>query len=246
MTKSHNNPPASGWAHNRGSGAKKSDVVMKLEGVCKVYKMGEESLYALNKVDLEIRRGEFIGIIGPSGSGKSTLLNMLGLLDIPSCGRIMLDGTDITRLSEKELAYLRGKKIGFIFQMFNLIPSLTVLENVTLPATIYEEDKKESEKRATGILEGIDMGERLHHYPNQLSGGQRQRAAIARSLINNPEIILADEPTGNLDTKTGQEVLRRFKELHGEGKTIIIVTHDPDVAKITGRTIHVVDGKVQK
>jgi len=225
---------------------KKSGVVMKLEDVCKVYRMGDESVYALNKVDLEIQHGEFSSIIGPSGSGKSTLLNMLGLLDAPSCGKITLDGVDITKLSGKELANLRGKKIGFIFQMFNLIPSLTVLDNVTLPAMIYEADPDEAKKKATGILKEIDMGERLYHYPNQLSGGQRQRVAIARSLINDPEIILADEPTGNLDTKTGHEVLKRFHGLHDEGKTVIIVTHDPNVAKITDRTIHVVDGKVLK
>jgi len=220
------------------------NVVMRLDGVCKVYRMGEESVYALNKVDLEIRSGEFTSVIGPSGSGKSTLLNMLGLLDVPSCGRITLDGTDTTKLTGKELSFLRGKKIGFIFQMFNLIPSLTVLENVTLPATIYEADPEESKRRAVEILKGIDMGDRLLHYPNQLSGGQRQRAAIARALINDPEIILADEPTGNLDTKTGREVLRMFHELHQRGKTVILVTHDPEVAKITDRKVHVVDGKI--
>jgi putative ABC transport system ATP-binding protein len=226
--------------------SKKSDDVMRLDGVCKIYQMGEDKLYALNKVDLVIKRGEFASILGPSGSGKSTLLHILGLLDEPSCGEIYLDGIEVHKLNDDERAHLRGKKIGFIFQMFNLIPSLTVLENVTLPALIYESDPQKAEQKAVETLKQIGMGERLGHYPNQLSGGQRQRVAIARALINDPEIILADEPTGNLDTKTGQEVLSMFHELNRQGKTMIIVTHDNNVAKITNRTIRVVDGKVAR
>jgi len=219
--------------------------VMRLEGVSKVYEMGESRLYALAGVNLSIKKGEFISILGPSGSGKSTLLHVLGLLDEPTSGEIYLDGIEVHRLNEKQRAHLRGRKIGFIFQMFNLIPSMTVLQNVALPAIIYEKSQAEAEAKAMSVLKGIGMGDRMHHYPNQLSGGQRQRAAIARALINDPEIVLADEPTGNLDTKTGHEVLSMFHSLHEQGKTIIIVTHDTGVAKITHRTLRVVDGKIQ-
>ncbi|MCX6773035.1 MAG: ABC transporter ATP-binding protein [Candidatus Micrarchaeota archaeon] len=218
--------------------------MMKLSGVYKVYDVGEEKVYALNGIDLSIKRGEFASLLGPSGSGKSTMLHVLGLLDTPTKGTLTLDGIETTRLTEKELAHIRGKKIGFIFQMFNLIPSLTVLENVTLPALIYESDEAKTEEKAKGILQSIGMGARMYHYPNQLSGGQRQRVAIARALINDPDIILADEPTGNLDTKTGQEVLSMFHAMHAQGKTIIIVTHDLNITKITHRTIRIVDGKI--
>jgi len=225
---------------------KKGEPIMRLENVSKVYRMGEEKVYALNGINLDIHEGDLASVLGPSGSGKSTLLNMLGLLDPPSAGSIFLDGIETTKLSEKGLAAVRGKKIGFIFQMFNLIPSLNVIQNVMLPAVIYESDPVKTRQKATEILEKLGMGERLEHFPNQLSGGQRQRVAVARSLINDPEIILADEPTGNLDSKTGAEVLGMFKKLNEEGKTIIIVTHDLHVAKITKRTIQVVDGKIVK
>ena len=223
---------------------KKGEPIMRLENVSKIYKMGEEKVYALNGINLDIHEGDLASVLGPSGSGKSTLLNMLGLLDPPSAGSIFLDGIETTKLSEKGLAGVRGKKIGFIFQMFNLIPSLTVIQNVMLPAVIYESDPVKTRQKAKEILEKLGMGERLEHFPNQLSGGQRQRVAVARSLINDPEIILADEPTGNLDSKTGAEVLLMFKKLNEEGKTIIIVTHDLHVAKLTKRTIKVVDGKI--
>ena len=226
--------------------AQHSKAIMSLRGVSKVYAMGEEEVYALNDINLDIHEGDLASVLGPSGSGKSTLLNMLGLLDPPSAGSIFLDGIETTRLSEKGLAAVRGKKIGFIFQMFNLIPSLNVLQNVMLPAVIYESDPVKTRQKAEIVLGRIGMGERLLHFPNQLSGGQRQRVAIARALINDPEIILADEPTGNLDSKTGAEVLDMFKKLNEEGKTIIIVTHDAHVAKITKRTIRVVDGKILK
>ncbi len=226
--------------------AKKKKEIMKLAGLYKIYVNGEEKVYALDNVDLKICSNDFISILGPSGSGKSTLLHMLGLLDRPTKGKILLDGMDTTLMKGQDIAYLRGKKIGFIFQMFNLIPSLTVLENVALPAIIYEEDEEEAKKKAMKILEEIDMKERSHHYPNQLSGGQRQRAAIARALINDPEIILADEPTGNLDTKTGNDVLNMFREFHKKGKTLMIVTHDKRITKITDRTIRIVDGKIAR
>jgi len=225
---------------------KRGSELLRLDKVCKIYTMGEDKLYALDHVNVDIKRGEFVSILGPSGSGKSTLLHILGLLDEPSQGEIYLDGIGVHKLNEDERAHLRGKKIGFIFQMFNLIPSLTVLENVTLPAIIYESSHAVAEAKAIEMLKYIGMGERLFHYPNQLSGGQRQRVAIARALINDPEIILADEPTGNLDTKTGHEVLERFKELNHQGKTIIIVTHDLNVSRITERTIRVVDGKIAR
>lgn len=224
----------------------RGNVLIRLEGVRKTYQVGFEQVRALDGVDLEIGMGEFASIVGPSGSGKSTMLHVLGLLDTPTSGKLVLDGVDTTRLSQKQLALFRGKKIGFIFQMFNLVPSLTVLENVTLPALIYERDEQEATRKAGEILRRIGMEDRMGHYPNQLSGGQRQRVAIARSLINDPDIILADEPTGNLDSKTGHEVLQMFHGLHKEGKTILIVTHDLNIAKITHRTIRIVDGKIMK
>jgi putative ABC transport system ATP-binding protein len=226
--------------------AKKGSVLMELDKVCKIYPMGEEKLFALNNISITIHKGEFSSILGPSGSGKSTLLNVLGLLDEPSTGKIILDGVDTTKLTEDKRAYFRGEKIGFIFQMFNLIPSLTVLENVVLPAIIYEEDPAKAEEKALSVLEYIGMDQRLDHYPNQLSGGQRQRVAIARALINDPEIILADEPTGNLDTKTGHDVLEMFRELNENGKTVLIVTHDTSISKITEREIKIIDGKIVK
>ena len=222
----------------------KKRAIIELQDVWKIYRMGDVEVPALQGLTLTIYPHEFVAIMGPSGSGKSTAMNMVGCLDVPTQGKVNLDGEDISRLAESDLAQIRGRKIGFIFQMFNLVPSLTVLENVTLPALIYESTPEEAEAKAMKTLEYIGMEERLEHYPNQLSGGQRQRVAIARALINDPEIIFADEPTGNLDTKTGRDVLEMFHEMHGQGKTIIIVTHDVGITKMTHRTIRIVDGKI--
>jgi len=223
---------------------KKNPLLLELKEVSKIYHTEGEEIHALDNVDFQVQKNSLISVLGPSGSGKSTLLHMLGLLDEPSKGKVYMDGTDTTQLPEPARAYLRAKKIGFIFQTFNLIPSLTVLENVALPAVIYETDEEHAEIKASKILQRIGMGDRLLHYPHQLSGGQKQRVAIARALVNDPELILADEPTGNLDSHTGQSVLRMFKELHGEGKSIIIITHDQNITKFTKRTIHIIDGKL--
>lgn len=201
---------------------------------------------ALDGVDIAIEEGDFVAIMGPSGSGKSTSMNLTGSLDYATQGEIYLDGEDIETLEESELAQIRGKKIGFIFQQFNLIPNLTVKENVMLPMLFQSMDKEERIEKAEELLGLVDLGDRMDHYPNQISGGQQQRVAIARSLANDPEVILADEPTGNLDTKTGEKVMDFLEDLHKKGKTIIMVTHDPDLAKEHARTIYFIrDGRVE-
>ncbi|MBN2122566.1 ABC transporter ATP-binding protein [Candidatus Micrarchaeota archaeon] len=208
--------------------------------------MGEEEVHALCGFNLIVDDNDYMSIVGPSGSGKSTLLHMLGLLDVPTGGEIFIDGTPVSRLSENERATMRGKKIGFVFQVFNLVPSLTALENVALPMMIQGVSRQEREEKAARTLEGLGMGERLHHLPSELSGGQRQRVAMARALVNDPELILADEPTGNLDSKTGEEVVKLFDKLHKEGRTLIIVTHDPDIARHAKEQVHIRDGRVEK
>jgi len=218
--------------------------ILKLESVCKTYGEGDSRVKAICDIDFTIHEGELTGILGPSGSGKSTLLHIIGLLDRPTTGRVYIDGIDTSTTSETEHSRIRGKKIGFVFQFFNLIPSLTASENVELPLMIYDVPKAERKKKASAILERLGLGKRLNHLPNMLSGGERQRVAIARALINDPEILLADEPTGNLDSKTGEEVLRIFEELHQEGKTIIIITHDENIVKITEKVIRIRDGKI--
>ena len=223
---------------------KHTGEIIKLENVSKIYCTGEDDLYALKDVNLTIMKNEFVGILGPSGSGKSTMLHILGLLDEPSRGSVYIDGIETNHMSDSARATLRGRKIGFVFQAFNLIPTFTVLENVALPALMYNVPEDVAHKKAAEILDRIGMGNRIHHLPNQLSGGQRQRAAIARALINNPEIILADEPTGNLDSKTGKDVLGLFDELHDEGKTIIIITHDQEITKMAEKTVRINDGMV--
>ncbi|MBI4140238.1 ABC transporter ATP-binding protein [Candidatus Woesearchaeota archaeon] len=221
--------------------------MIQLEKVWKTYKVGEAPVHALQGVNLEIHRGEFIAIQGPSGSGKSTAMNLIGCLDIPTQGAIYLDGQNISELSESDLAQIRGRKIGFIFQKFNLIETLTALENVTLPMIFQGIPEQEQLKRAKKLLEQFGLGDRMHHKPNQLSGGQQQRVAIARSLAVEPAVILADEPTGNLDSKTGHDVMKFLRELNTkEHKTIVLVTHDDELARHADRIAFLKDGTIVK
>ena len=221
--------------------------VIKLENVWKTYKMGKVEVNALQGLDFHVEEGEFVAIMGPSGSGKSTAVNMIGCLDVPTKGKIMLEQHDISKLSESELAQIRGRKIGFIFQQFNLIPTLTALENVMLPMIFQGIDEKERTKRAAKLLELVGLGDRVNHKPTELSGGQQQRVAIARALANNPDVVIADEPTGNLDSKTGANVLEFLQNFHRKaGKTIVMVTHDASLAKIAERTEFLKDGKIVK
>ena len=223
----------------------KNETIIKLDNVCKEYQMGESIIRALDGVDVEINKGDFIVIIGPSGSGKSTMMNMVGALDLASCGEIYLDGQDIEHLEESELAQIRGRKIGFVFQTFNLIPTLTALENVALPMLFQGISPEERILRAEKILEDVKLSHRKEHLPNELSGGERQRVAIGRALANNPEVILADEPTGNLDSKTGLEIMNLFNDLNKKGKTIILVTHDLNLVKYASKVLKIRDGKIE-
>ncbi|MCX8104139.1 MAG: ABC transporter ATP-binding protein [Candidatus Bipolaricaulota bacterium] len=218
--------------------------MIQLKNIQKIYPMGEVSVPALRGIDLTIQPGEFVAIMGPSGSGKSTLMHLLGCLDLPSDGLVQLDGHDVTKLDEDTLAQIRGKKIGFVFQTFNLIPTLTALENVELPLFFQGVPRQERRARAAELLSKVGLGERMHHKPAQLSGGERQRVAIARALANDPEIILADEPTGNLDSETGQTILELLAQLHREGKTIILVTHNPEAAAYAQRILRIKDGRL--
>ncbi len=225
----------------------KSDTVLELKDVWKIYKMGDVEVTALSGLTLLVKKGEFVSIMGPSGSGKSTAMNMIGCLDVPSKGHILLEGKDISTMSESSLAQIRGKKIGFIFQQFNLIPTLTAMENVMLPMIFQDVPREVRTEKARKLLEMVDLGQRLDHRPTELSGGQQQRVAIARALCNDPEVILADEPTGNLDSKTGSTVMDFLRKLNEkEGKTIIMVTHDEEVAKNADRIEYLKDGKVIK
>ncbi|RMF06430.1 ABC transporter ATP-binding protein [Candidatus Woesearchaeota archaeon] len=221
--------------------------VIRLIDVWKIYTMGKEKVEALRGINLDVYKGEFLVIMGPSGSGKSTCVNMVGCLDIPTRGKILLDGKNIAEMSESDLATIRGQKIGFIFQSFNLIPTLTALENVMLPMTFQSIPRSERVARARHLLEMVGLGDRLNHKPSEMSGGQQQRVAIARSLANDPEIILADEPTGNLDSKTGNIVMEFLQKLHEEeGKTIIMVTHDERLTKFADRAVYLMDGQIVK
>lgn len=222
-------------------------VLLHLENVWKIYKMGEVEVPALCGVTVEIKKGDFVAIIGASGSGKSTMMNLIGCLDTPSKGTIFLKNQDITKLSESDLATLRGRTIGFIFQQYNLIPSITAYENVLLPLEFLEYDDKAAAERTRKILKIVGLDDKSHHLPTQLSGGQQQRVSIARSLAADPEIILADEPTGNLDSVTGKGIMEMFRKLwKEEGKTIIMVTHDLRLAKYAHTTIELKDGKIVK
>jgi putative ABC transport system ATP-binding protein len=222
-------------------------AVIKLDNVWKKYEMGEsEPLIVLKEINLEIKKGEFVAITGPSGSGKSTMLNIVGALDRPSYGEVYLDGKDISLMSESSLALLRGKTIGFIFQQFNLLKNLTALQNVMLPMEATDVPEKEAHVRAKFLLESLGLGERLYHKPNQLSGGQQQRVAIARALSNNPEVILADEPTGNLDSKTGKFVMDYLGKMYSEGKTVILITHDLELVSYAKRVIYIKDGEIER
>jgi len=218
--------------------------VIELKNVTKEYVMGESIVKAVDGINVEIKKGDFIVIIGPSGSGKSTMMNMVGALDLTTKGEIYLDGQNIEELEESKLAQIRGKKIGFVFQTFNLIPTLTALENITLPMIFQGINKEERIKRAEKILEDVKLIHRKDHLPNELSGGERQRVSIGRALANNPEMILADEPTGNLDTKTGLGIMKLFVDLNKKGKTIILVTHDLDLIKYSKKVLKIKDGKI--
>ncbi|HTL56615.1 MAG TPA: ABC transporter ATP-binding protein [Candidatus Limnocylindrales bacterium] len=219
-------------------------ALVELRNVSKIYRLGEEEIRALDDVTLDIDEGEFISIIGPSGSGKSTLMHILGCLDSPSKGTIQLDGTMIHNASPRELAGIRNRKIGFVFQFFNLLPKLNVMQNVELPMIYSGISSRERRDRAMGSLEAVGMANRAKHRPSQLSGGQQQRAAIARALVNNPRIVFADEPTGNLDSHTGEAILQLFRNLSQQGRTIVLVTHDPEIAAVTPRRIEIRDGKI--
>lgn len=222
--------------------------LIRLENVWKIYKEGElGEVVALKDVSMRVERGDFVAVMGPSGSGKSTGMNLIGSLDTPTRGKVYLGGRDISLLSESDLAQVRGKKIGFIFQQFNLIPNLTAMENVTLPMVFQGKEEYERNERAGRLLNLVDLANRAGHYPSELSGGQQQRVAIARALANEPDVILADEPTGNLDTKTGDAVMKILSDLNERGKTIIIITHEPEMAERHAETIYwLKDGQVEK
>jgi putative ABC transport system ATP-binding protein len=212
----------------------------------KTYVMGAEEIHALRGVSIQIERSEYVAIMGPSGSGKSTLMNLIGCLDTPTSGTYLLNGRQVSAMNDNELARVRNEEIGFVFQTFNLLPRATALQNVELPLVYAGIAGAERQQRAQTALEKVDLGPRMAHRPNELSGGQRQRVAIARALVNNPSILLADEPTGNLDSKTGAEIMGVFAQLHRAGHTIIVVTHDADIAALAGRAIHLKDGRVEK
>src|SRR6185312_10525156 len=228
------------------SSPKSSEAVLQVQDVHKIYQLGETQVHALRGVSLEIRRGEFVAIMGASGSGKSTFMNILGCLDRPTSGKYLLEGTDVARLDKKQLAGIRNRKIGFVFQGFNLLARTTALENTELPTLYSRVDKAVRHQRAVDALKMVGLGERMDHFPSQLSGGQQQRVAIARALVNWPSILLADEPTGNLDSRTSVEVMEIFQSLNDKGLTIILVTHEHDISQFAKRSIVFRDGKIRR
>jgi|TARA_B110000902_G_scaffold57066_1_gene66653 putative ABC transport system ATP-binding protein len=219
-------------------------ALIDLKNIFKTYQMGTTQINALNGLNCEIGKGEYVALMGPSGSGKSTLMNVIGCLDSPTSGAYTLNGNDVSKMSEDDLAKVRNVEIGFVFQSFNLLPRTSALENVALPLVYAGISKKERLERAQLVLEKVGLGDRGDHKPNELSGGQRQRVAIARALINNPSIVLADEPTGNLDSTSSLEIMSLFEEIHAEGNTVVMVTHEEDIAKYAKRTIRMIDGKL--
>lgn len=221
-------------------------ALIHIKDIGRKYVIGSEVIHALKSVSLDINKGEFVALMGPSGSGKSTLMNILGCLDTPSKGDYILNGTNVSQMTDNELAEVRNKEIGFVFQTFNLLPRSTSLDNVALPLIYAGAGKRERDERATKALENVGLGNRVTHKPNELSGGQRQRVAVARALINNPSIILADEPTGNLDTKTSIEIMGLLEEIHSKGNTIILVTHEEDIAQHAHRIVRMRDGLIEK
>ncbi|HLT47285.1 MAG TPA: ABC transporter ATP-binding protein [Rubricoccaceae bacterium] len=222
-----------------------SRPIIEIEGVWKTYEMGPTLVHALRGLSVEVQRGEYVAIMGPSGSGKSTLMNIIGCLDTPTRGRYVLDGEDVSRLSDDRLADVRNRRIGFVFQTFNLLPRQTCLQNVELPLVYAGVPGRERRRRAAEALEAVGLGDRMTHRPNELSGGQRQRVAVARALVNDPAILLADEPTGNLDTATSEEIMRLFEQLYRRGHTLLVVTHEHDIAHHARRIVHLRDGLVE-
>ena len=229
---------------NGNSASAESDILIQIEDLWKTYQMGTEEIHALRGVSFVIHRGSYVAIMGPSGSGKSTMMNLIGCLDTPSKGKYFLNTRLVSEMDDDELAHIRNKEIGFVFQTFNLLPRASALHNVELPLIYNGTPSHERKERAIKALQAVELGERIYHRPNELSGGQRQRVAIARALVNNPSLILADEPTGNLDSATSSEIMALFDDLHTHGNTIILVTHEPDIAAHAHRVIRLLDGKI--